>query len=739
MTVQAVLAGVVAGVALAVLLRGALRRHGRGLGPADRVTLTRAGLSVLVLALTVQSWTGAWSAGAAAVLVGLAAVALVLDAVDGRVARRTGTVTPLGARFDLEVDAFLIAVLSLYVAPTVGWWVLLAGAARYLLLGAEKVWPWLRRPTPPRRWAKVVAAVQGVVLAVAASEVLSLTATRLLLVAALVLLAESFGHQVRTLRRLRQQGEHAPAWIATAAATSLLWLALVVPADTLRPGPGRFVRLPVELVVLVVLGLLLPRAARRTVAVVFGLLAAVLVVVKALDLGFLGVLDRPFDPLGDWGFLRSGTGVLADSVGPVAAVLVLVGVALAAVALVVVLPLAALRVTRAAADDRAGWGRGLAGLTVLALAVSLGVSLVRGSLTGPVASAAASTLAVQEVGSVVADVQDLRSFDAAIATDRYAGGADLTRLHGTDVLLVFVESYGQVAVNDSPIADRVASTLARGQRSLTAAGYGTRSAFLTSPTFGAGSWLAHSTLQSGLWVDSQLRYDRLLTRHRLTLTRAFSEQGWRTVVDVPSITRPWPEGKRFYGFDTLYDAHNVGYQGPDFAYATMPDQYTLATFARRELRGPKPVMAELDLVSSHHPWAPLPTAVPWSEVGDGSVFADMPAQGETPAEAFRSPSAVRRAYADSVAYSLQMLVDFAVRERRRPLLLVVLGDHQPHGYVTGPHPSHDVPVTVISRDPALLQRVNAWDWQPGLRPRAGAPLWRMDAFRDRFLQAFGPG
>ena len=81
-------------------------------------------------------------------------------------ARRTHSVTPLGARFDMEADAFLILVLSVAAAPVVGWWVLAIGFARYALLLAERVWPWLRAPVPPRYWRKVVAAVQGVTLAV---------------------------------------------------------------------------------------------------------------------------------------------------------------------------------------------------------------------------------------------------------------------------------------------------------------------------------------------------------------------------------------------------------------------------------------------------------------------------------------------------------------------------------------------------------------------------------------------
>jgi phosphatidylglycerophosphate synthase len=175
-------------------------RHDRVLGPADLVTLTRAMLACGVAALAVDGFTGPSSATP---LVVVAAVALVLDAVDGRVARRTGTVSPFGARFDGEADAFLILVLSVYVVRDHGPWVLAIGAARYLFLLAGYALPWLRDPLPPRFWRKVVAAVQGVVLTLAAAGVAPADVTDVALVVALVLLAESFGRDVAWLWRRR--------------------------------------------------------------------------------------------------------------------------------------------------------------------------------------------------------------------------------------------------------------------------------------------------------------------------------------------------------------------------------------------------------------------------------------------------------------------------------------------------------------------------------------------------------
>ncbi|MEP7091314.1 MAG: hypothetical protein ABI776_14545, partial [Nocardioidaceae bacterium] len=316
----------------------------------------------------------------------------------------------------------------------------------------------------------------------------------------------------------------------------------------------------------------------------------------------------------------------------------------------------------------------------------------------------------------------------------------LTGLRGKDVLFVFVESYGRTAVQGSSFSPRVDAVLDSGTRRLRAAGFSSRSAFLTSPTFGGISWLAHSTLQSGLWVDSQQRYDVLMDSRRSTLAAAFGRAGWRTVSDVPSDTRDWPQGA-FYHYDRFYDARNVGYAGPRFGYPTMPDQYTLDAFRRLELarHARPPVMAEIDLVSSHAPWSRTPHLVDPRRIGDGSVFDGMPQRLPSKRVVWRSAQRVRDAYGRSVEYSLGALVSFVRTSGDPHLVMVVLGDHQPATVVTGRDASHDVPVAVVARDPAVLDRISGWGWQPGLRPGTSAPVWRMDAFRDRFLVAFGPG
>jgi len=186
------LVGIAYGLVMNALLAAGLARSGATvLGPANAVTLSRATLVGGVAALIADSFVRNASVPA---IVALAAVALCLDAVDGRVARRTRTVSPLGAIFDPEVDAFLILILSVYVATSLGPWVLAIGLARYADLAARWPLPWLRKPLPPRYWRKAVAAIQGIVLTVAAADFLPTPANIVGVAAALALLAASFGH-----------------------------------------------------------------------------------------------------------------------------------------------------------------------------------------------------------------------------------------------------------------------------------------------------------------------------------------------------------------------------------------------------------------------------------------------------------------------------------------------------------------------------------------------------------------
>jgi len=193
--------GLTCGVITNAAVARGLDRCAHALGPADLVTLTRATLACGVAAVAADAFV---QQPAVTALVALTVVALVLDAVDGSVARRTRTTSMFGMRFDGEVDAFLLLVLSVYVAGSVGGWVVAIGAARYLFAVAGWGLPCLRGRLPPRHWRKVVAAIQGIVLTVAAADVVPHALTYAALAIALALLAESFGRDVLWLWRHRR-------------------------------------------------------------------------------------------------------------------------------------------------------------------------------------------------------------------------------------------------------------------------------------------------------------------------------------------------------------------------------------------------------------------------------------------------------------------------------------------------------------------------------------------------------
>ncbi|MGY0007242.1 sulfatase, partial [Micromonospora sp. I033] len=529
--------------------------------------------------------------------------------------------------------------------------------------------------------------------------------------------------------------------VLTGLAALLVAAALVAPDRLADAGPGAALRIPVEALVAAALLLVLPARARRPVAVALGLALGLLTVVKLLDTGFWLARDRPFDVLLDWRLFDDGFGYLTDSAGRAGAVAAAAGVVLLVAGLPVLVALAVRRLARLLAGHRTGAVRVVAALAVLWLGCALfGVRLAAGV---PVADRTATTLVASHVGQVRAGLRDRAAFAGEVTADAYRdvpGDRLLTGLRGKDVLVTFVESYGRDAVEDPALAPGVNAVLDDGYRRLRAAGYDARSGFLTSPTFGGGSWLAHATLLSGLWIDNDQRHRDLLAGDRLTLGGAFHRAGWQTVGVFPAATEPWPEGK-FYGYDRYYDAGKLAYRGPKFSYAPMPDQYTLATFQRLERDRPHaPLMAEIPLVSSHSPWSAIPKPVPWDAVGDGTVFHTASTNtGGSRDIVQRDGNQVRADYRHSIEYSLGTLVSYVLTYGGDDLVLVFLGDHQPTASVTGEGAGRDVPITIVAKDPAVLDRVAGWGWQDGLRPGPRAPVWRMDTFRDRFLAAFSPG
>jgi hypothetical protein len=106
-------------------------------------------------------------------------------------------------------------------------------------------------------------------------------------------------------------------------------------------------------------------------------------------------------------------------------------------------------------------------------------------------------------------------------------------------------------------------------------------------------------------------------------------------------------------------------------------------------------------------------------------------------EIWSSSKKVRAEYGKSIQYTLTTLLDWVRVYGDENLVLVFLGDHQPAKVVSGEDASHDVPITIVAHDQAVLDRIGGWNWTEGLKPAKDAPVWPMNTFRDRFLTAFG--
>jgi phosphatidylglycerophosphate synthase len=196
-------AALVFGVMLALVRRGLAAHHPfPRFGPANQITTIRA----LLVALVAASVGGTVTTGVAWSAAGTAALVAGLDGVDGWLARRTRMVSDFGARFDMEIDAFFILVLSTLVWQhgKAGPWVLLCGLMRYAFVAAGWMLPWMARPLRSTMRGKGVAVAQITGLALALAPPVQRPLSVVIAAVTLAALAWSFAIDVLWLSRHRR-------------------------------------------------------------------------------------------------------------------------------------------------------------------------------------------------------------------------------------------------------------------------------------------------------------------------------------------------------------------------------------------------------------------------------------------------------------------------------------------------------------------------------------------------------
>lgn len=531
--------------------------------------------------------------------------------------------------------------------------------------------------------------------------------------------------------------------LLTVVAAILVYLALALPDTVTHASEGTHVatgllRLPIEALLGGAVLIAVPRRARRLTALALGAALAVLAVLKILNMGFLTVLGRRFNPVLDPPLFRDGFNALTASNGHTAAVAAAVGAVLLSVAVLVSVTLAVVRLAGVTTRHAGPARRALLLLSVAWLALALtGVTLYPNN---PVASDSALYLAKATAKSIPEAIRDQKTFEQATRNDPFRNVPPsrlVAGLEGHDFVIGVVESYGRSSQTDPTMKAIVDPVLTEGTRTLAAKGFYAKSGWLTSSTYGGGSWLAHGSFQSGLWIDNPQRYRQLIASQRLTITSAFHKAGWKTYGLEPGNTTAWPEAK-FYGYDSVYDSRNLGYAGPHFGWSSMPDQYTMAQFQKDVYGKPhQPLMAEITMTSSHEPWTTIPQMVDWNQIGDGRIYGPMAASAPDRETLWKSATNTRIQYAKSIAYSVQTLISWVETYGADNLVLVFFGDHQPWSIVSGSNANHQIPITVVAHDRAVLDRISGWNWTDGLQPAKNAPVWKMSDFRDKFFTAYG--
>lgn len=510
-----------------------------------------------------------------------------------------------------------------------------------------------------------------------------------------------------------------------------LFISLVIPNRLSSITFLSFVNLPLEAILLGIF-LLVTGVIGFFIRGLAAFLLAIGIILKITDLCTYQIFARPFNPVVEANLFADGINLLQGAIGQFGAIIVFVLI-IALVTGIIFLAYSVLGMIQKMlhiSPKRYGIG----------LLVALGIWFAMSFSDSPQASKSFYQLIEMHVSNTLESLRDLKIFKKDLEQDVYANVQNDTlfaKLKGKDVVVIFVESYGRTAMDNPDFSPHIRPLLEKSSVNLAEKGFFSRSAFLTSPTYGGISWLAHGTLLSGLWVNSQIRYDQLVMSKRASLNRLFNQAGWRTVTLQPAHTMEWAQGS-YFGYDKIYAAKDLGYQGKPFNWITMPDQYTLSAFQSLERKPDlhKPVMAEIVLISSHAPWVPVPHLVDWNQIGDGKIFNSQVETGDSPEAVWQNTERIREQYRKSIEYAIANVVSYVVNYGDDNLVVLVLGDHQPAPFVTQEAQSHDVLVHLIARDKNVMETIKDWHWTNGMLPAENAPVWKMDEVRERFISTF---
>ncbi len=527
-------------------------------------------------------------------------------------------------------------------------------------------------------------------------------------------------------------------WIVlpSALALALALLNASLAFENLWPTPG--VRLTRALSVeaaLFVLALLIARrrfgAPSRLALRWLAIGWVALVVGRYIDVTSLGLFGRRINVYWDMRLLPNVGGMLAAVTDPALVSATLAAVVLTPILLYFLLRWAMGRVSEAAGDPRARRAMGLLACATLMLFPVQHVEQPIAELpnvSAPVTAAfgrMAMLFAQEATGLGLEPIGRQPSIDS-----------NLARIHGADVFVVFLESYGAVSWDHRPFAEGLAASRERFEIALRDTGRDVVSGFVGSPTFGGGSWLAHVNLLSGTEVRDENTNVRLMAeRRRNTMVTAFDRRGYRTVAIMPGLQQAWPEGA-FYGFDDIYGTKRLDYQGPPFGWWYLTDQFTIARMDELVVAPRKraPLFVFFPTISTHAPFVPAPpyqpdwqrmlTPNPYDAVALDEAWSDQPDWEN-----------LGPAYVKSLAYAFDTIGGYLRLRADRDFVMILIGDHQPPALITGQGASWEVPVHIVASRPDLLEQLRGHGFRQGLTPHHPS-LMPMHALTATLLDSF---
>jgi hypothetical protein len=304
--------------------------------------------------------------------------------------------------------------------------------------------------------------------------------------------------------------------------------------------------------------------------------------------------------------------------------------------------------------------------------------------------------------------------------------------------VIFLESYGATTYEQAALFDAIQPAREALEQAALTQGRVTLSALVEAAAFGGASDLSHLSFLSGIDLTDPLRHDLLITTDRPTMTDTFERAGYRTIGLYPAMSWAWPEVS-YYDFDHYYDAPALDYRGPRFGLWWLPDQFSMARV--NELHPPdpagKPRFVFYPTITTHMPFRPTPPYQPdWSRVTTESPYSE-----EATARAMADKidwSDLFQGYINTFNYTFEWIAGYQSVTQPREAVMILVGDHQPDGRITGYGASWNVPVHIITSNEVIADRLRAIGFRDGMNP-ARESLGHISDLSLMLLSAFDSG